>query len=170
MMCHMRYKIYRIPISGSWLFFFDLFECIIRVSWLKNDISNFIANYYVVRMARNNIHEGISSYIHVRHPWPSQSEVRIIDLILEEAKLGVYVGSERILYFPSHSRRAPDWAQSLEVRSPKRSPIINRVPGETLGRTEVAAVPKWIPCRDPWRISEVTRNMKSSSNLRHQTN
>ncbi|TGZ52290.1 hypothetical protein DBV15_09233 [Temnothorax longispinosus] len=54
-----------------------------------------------------------------RHPYGSQFEVRIIDLILEEAKPGVYVGSE---------------PQSLEVRS-KRSPIINRVPGET-PRTE----------------------------------
>nr|KAF7425692.1 hypothetical protein H0235_008130 [Vespula pensylvanica] len=32
----------------------------------------------------------------------SQSEVRIIDLILEEAKPGVYVGRERILYFPPY--------------------------------------------------------------------
>ncbi|KAL2735389.1 hypothetical protein V1478_003029, partial [Vespula squamosa] len=31
-----------------------------------------------------------------------QSEVRIIDLILEEAKPGVYVGRERILYFPPY--------------------------------------------------------------------
>lgn len=31
-----------------------------------------------------------------------QSEVRIIDLILEKAKPGVYVGRERILYFPPY--------------------------------------------------------------------